>query len=305
MYDYLQMTSNYFTYKAFGLIIRCEFEIPEFIIDNGNPDVLIELGAVPINLNKITKKGVKFQATHNEFLLTVDDVARFYVKDGSKIVVELLKNKPDKEVRLFLLGSAFGALFLQRGLLPIHGSAVKFGNSASIFTGLSGVGKSSIATYFVIKGHSFLNDDISVIDNTLMVIPGFPNLKIWKDIIEKLKIQNHKLEEIRTTIKKYHFPVKECFHKNPLPLKNIFIIGTKNSPGYEFEELKGLAKFNAVKNNTYRYRFVGGLEKMQEHFQILNSLLPNISVYKIVRPQSPVDLEGFAYFLTNTFKLNE
>lgn len=196
-------------------------------------------------------------------------------------------------------------MFLQRGLLPIHGSAIKFGNSACIFTGNSGVGKSSIATYFVTKGYSFLNDDISVIDSNLMVVPGFPNLKIWKDITEKLKIQSDNLEEIRTSIKKFHYPAKDFFNKNPLPLKNIFIISTKNSTGFAYEELKGLAKFNAIKSNTYRYRFVGGLEKIQEHFLILNNLLPTISVYRVERPQSPVDLESFADFLTKTFKLNE
>lgn len=74
------MILKYYTYKAFGLFIRSEFEIPEFILDKGNPDVEISLDLVPINLKKVTKRGVKFQATHNEFLLTVDKVARFYVK---------------------------------------------------------------------------------------------------------------------------------------------------------------------------------------------------------------------------------
>jgi len=299
-----RMVKNYI-YKAFGIIIESDFDIPEFVEAAGNPEVRISLGKAPVTLSRITRKGVKFQATHNEFLLDVDEVARFYVKEGSSILVDLNKPAVDKEVRLFLLGSALGALFLQRGLLPIHGSAVKFGNSASVFTGLSGAGKSSIATYFVTKGYSFLADDISVIDNSLHVIPGFPNLKIWKDIAQKLEIESENLEEIRKSIKKYHFPVKDSFFNEALPVKNIFIISSKNSPGYEYEELKGLAKFNAVKNNTYRYRFVGGLEKMQEHFHILNKLLPNIKVYRILRPQSPVDLEGFAKFLIETFALNE
>lgn len=293
-----------YTYKAFGLIIQSEFEIPEFRTSKGIADVEITLGKVPEKLDRVIKKGVKYQAARNEFLLEVDQIARYYVKNGCEIRVETSTNHADKEVRLFLLGSAFGSLFLQRGLLPIHGSAIKFGNSACIFSGVSGVGKSSIAATFVLKGFQLLADDICVIDNKLSVAPGFPHMKIWKDILDSLKIRTEALTEIRPEIKKYHMPVDYGFYNDSLPLSKIFIITTKNTPGYDVQELKGLQKFNAVKSNTYRYRFVGGLEKQLDHFQILNKLLPEIKVYKVSRPQSPIMLEEFADFLINTFKLD-
>ncbi|MGE0090836.1 MAG: hypothetical protein AB7S50_15295 [Bacteroidales bacterium] len=297
------MSSNY-TYKAFGLIIQSELEIPEFTPSNEIADVEITMEKVPEKLDRVIKKGVKYQTARDEFLLEVDHIAKYYVKNGNRISIETLTNYTDKEVRLFLLGSAFGALFLQRGLLPIHGSAIKFGNSACIFSGLSGVGKSSIAATLVLKGFQFLADDICVIDTNLNVVPGFPHMKIWKDILDNLEIKTDTLTEIRPEIKKYHLPVDDGFYNESLPLAKIFIINTKNTPGYEFEELKGLQKFNAVKNNTYRYRFVGGLDKQLDHFQTLNKLLPEIKVYRVSRPQSPIMLEEFADFLIKTFKLD-
>jgi len=293
-----------FTYKAFGLIIKSQFSIPEFIVSDGVPDVEIKIGKVPEQLSRVTKKGVKYQATKNEFLIDVDNVAKYYIKNGCEIIVETNKDKIDKEVRLFLLGSVFGALFLQRGLIPIHGSAIKFGNSACIFSGVSGVGKSSLAASFIKKGFSFLADDISVIDNNMHVVPGFPNIKLWKDVLDKLDISDENLNEIRPEIKKYHLPVETFFSKEPLPIDTFFIINPKNTPGYEYEELTGLQKFNAVKNNTYRYRFVGGLETQLDHFQVLNKLIPIIKVYRISRPQSPIMIDEFAQYILDTFKLN-
>ncbi len=294
-----------FTYTAFGLTINSEFEIPELIETTGTPIVTIKLGNVPEKLEQVTKKGVKYQATKDQFLLEVDRIAKFYVQDGRQITVDLLKEKADREVRLFLLGSAFGALFIQRGLLPIHGSAIKFGDSVSVFSGLSGVGKSSLAATFVKKGFQFLADDISVVNDELNVMPGFPNMKIWDDVLKKLHLKTDSLSEVRPDIKKYDLRSDQQFCNKALKLTKVFILNTKNSHGFEYEELSGLAKFNAIKNNTYRYRFVGGLEKQPDHFRILNKLLPNIKVYRISRPQSPILLNELADYLMETFQLNE
>lgn len=288
-----------FTYKAFGLIIKSGFEIPELLNYEGIPDVEIILGKTPQNLKNINKQGVKYQASKNEFLLEVDNIAKYYVNSGNKITVELLKEKADKEVRLFLLGSSFGALFLQRGLLPIHGSAIKFGESATIFTGLSGVGKSSMAAYFINQGYQALADDISVVNENLEVVPGFPNLKIWNDVLNKLDIQNESLSQIRPDIGKYQLPIDANYYNQSLSLKNIIILTTKNSAGFDYEELSGIKKFNVIRNNTYRHRFVQGLEKQQDHFLILNKLLPTIKVFNVSRPQSPIMLKELGDFIIN------
>jgi len=298
------MTQHYI-YKAFGLIIKSDFEILELLSYSGTPDVEIVLGYAPENIERIGKQGVKYQASKNEFLLEVDNIARYYVCNGIKIIVDLFKENADEEVRLFLLGSAFGALFLQRGLLPIHGSSIKTGTSATIFTGLSGVGKSSMAAYLINLGYQAMADDISVVNDNLDVVPGFPNLKIWDDVLKKLDITNESLSQIRPDIKKYKLSIIDNYFNQDLPLRNIVILASKNSPGFEYEELKGMKKFNAIRKNTYRHKFVLGLEKQEDHFQILNKLLPKIKVFRVSRPQSGLMLKELGDFILNLLSRDE
>jgi hypothetical protein len=296
---------KFYTYKAFGLIIQSEFAIPEFIESTGVPEIQIKKSNVPDRLHPDSKKGVRYEANKNEFLLHVDQTAWFYVKNGNEIIVEPSSGRINKKVRLFLLGSVFGALFIQRGLIPIHGSSIKIGNSAIIFSGASGVGKSSIAACFVQKGYPFLSDDISIIDENFCVVPSFPKLKLWKDILRKLNIDKSSLAKVRPEIKKYHFSLHSMFFENPLPLSKIFIINPKNTPGFECTELKGIQKFEALKANTYRFRFVDGLQQQTTHFQLINMILPNTKVYAVLRPQSPVLLNELADFIIENLTPNE
>lgn len=294
-----------FKYQAFGLNFISEFEIPEFVpVQSDMNDIFIKQGFVPENITNAQKEGVRFQARNNEFLLNVDGLARYYIRNGNEIIVQTSKKQIDKEVRLFLLGSALGALFIQRGLLPVHGSAIKTGDSACIFSGLSGVGKSSIIAGFIQKGFKFLADDISLINKDLNIVPGFPFLKVWDDVLQELKIESNSLNQVRPGIKKYHLPVDNNFYIEPLPVDKIFILTVKNTPGFEYEEIKGIAKFNVLRNNTYRYRFISGLDKQKDHFSVLNKLIAKTKVYRVSRPQNPMQLNEFVQYFTESFNLD-
>jgi hypothetical protein len=152
------------------------------MVGTGNPDVTIDFGKFPQSIENPLFSGVRFQTSGQKFLLTVDKIARYYVVDGKSITIEPFVNADMDEVRLFLLGSAFGALIHQRGLLPFHGSSLKIGNSAIILSGLSGAGKSTLAAAFRQKGYQILSDDVSVIsflnDQIPIVHPGYPQMKL-------------------------------------------------------------------------------------------------------------------------------
>ena len=137
------MSAYYYT--AFGLCIAAEFPCPELTPAGGRPDVLIRYGVVPATLAVAKKTGVRYQAAPGQLLLTVDGVARFLVQDGKEIIVERAPESDDDSLRLFLLGSALGALLQQRGMLTLHSSAIEVDGGCVGFLGHSGVGKSTLA----------------------------------------------------------------------------------------------------------------------------------------------------------------
>ena len=114
-----------------------------------DPDVTIRAGDVPSSLEKVEEEGVSYQLKRGEFLLNVPDGSRLFVKDGRTITYSRGPETGDRDLTLFILGSAWGALCYQRGLLPLHASAVIRDGKVHAFTGQSGAGKSTLLKLMV------------------------------------------------------------------------------------------------------------------------------------------------------------
>ncbi|MBI4647126.1 MAG: hypothetical protein HY738_11185 [Bacteroidia bacterium] len=281
-------------YRAFGLNIQSCIALPELETTSGQPDVDIVFGDVPDFLDAPKTKGIRYEASAGKLLLKVNNVAKFLVLNGNKIFIEPLNNATDEDIRLFLLGSCFGALIHQRGLLALHGSAIEIENSAVIFTGLSEAGKSTLSAAFVQKGYKFISDDICVISSDKNDIPqifsGFPQMKLWANSIEKLGDNPKNYSRIRRTLEKYNVTPNQ-YVTNPLPVKYIFELNSWNFPRFEIKNITGFDKFAIIKDNTYRARFLEGLEQLNAHFNISNSVAKYATIYKLHRPSSPFMLE--------------
>jgi hypothetical protein len=187
-----------------------------------------------------------------------------------------------------------GGLLMQRGLMPIHGSSVKFNNNCIIFSGNSGAGKSTLAAGFMKQGHYVLNDDISVVkieNGKAVVIPGFPQLKLWADVLKKFNDDPENFRKLRDNIDKHAVSLKNKFYNKELPVKKIFILTTKNTLGFDIEKISGIDKFNVLKKNTFRFQFIDGLAKQKEHFTTISSLAGCTEIYKVSRPRKGFQLD--------------
>jgi hypothetical protein len=289
-----------YKYKLFGLNIRSEIELPELIRSEFEiTDVEIFLDQVPDDLPGYKSKGVLYKAKSGMFLFKLDTVGKYLVENGKTIRIERLNNSTDSELRLFLLGSAFGALVHQRELLPFHGSTVVKDGRAIIISGNSGAGKSTLAAILVKRGYHLLADDISVIDfreNETVVYPGIPHLKLWEDVLRKMG-EKPEYDKVRPQLLKYRKPVMGFLANEPVVADKIIVLGTKNSEGFEAKQVKGIEKFNMLKNNTYRFQFVEGLGMMKRHFEMVSHLAGSLEVWQVKRPSSPLLLEELGDFV--------
>jgi hypothetical protein len=284
-----------FKYRAFGLHIQSDFEIAEMQqADFDHPDVIITLAETPREIENPLREGVRFQLTDNEFLLNLDNVARYYVADGNSIRIEKSDGSTFQEVRIFLVGVVFSALLHQKGMVPFHASALMDEHGQSfLLCGRSGVGKSTLTATFLKKGFYLLSDDISVVkpgEEKIWVYPSFPFIKLWKDVMEHVDISEEEGIKLRDPLEKYGYRMEESFHAEPASLGKIFVLHVHNKEEYKTEQLKGTEKFNALKNQTFRFQFVTDRHR-PVHFTELNKMAQAVPVYRVTRPQAPMEME--------------
>jgi hypothetical protein len=157
-----------------------------------------------------------------------------------------------------------------------------------IFSGPSGIGKSTLAAGFHKRGYPFLADDvcaITIINGKPAVIPGFPRLKLWDDVLNKLNTDKDHLKSVRWTqgLEKYFLSVESGLDK-PVPLKAVFILESSNTNNMEIKTLRGAEKIDPLINNTYRMLFLNGLGGKKDHFKQCAAVAAKASVYRTVRP---------------------
>jgi len=182
-----------YVYEFGPFRLQSEIEIPELqgFAGSAHLPVHITVGDVPADLVEAGSYGRFCRVSASEYLLSIPGVGRFYVKNGASIVVEREPNVAPPDVSTFLLGSVFGALCHQNGLLPLHASSVRSGDGATAFLGDSGAGKSTMAACLQERGYGIVSDDICVLEaeagtGEMRVIPLAGWLKLWRASLNHL-----------------------------------------------------------------------------------------------------------------------
>ncbi len=283
-----------FFYQTFGLIIESQLECPELMpaAMQTAVDVQVCWGSVPGHLDDAMQLGNWIEGRQQQILLKIDGVARFLIQNGQTITVDACENTSPDDVRLYLLGSAMGAMLHQRGILPFHGSSICIDGKAVTFSGPSGIGKSTLAAALVSRGYRMLADDVSAIsfsDGAKPVVnPGMPQLKLCSDAVQQLKRDISIARPLGNHAGKYGYPEHDAFLSEALPSKAIYILGKHTENGIKDIPLKGMDKFHALRVNTYRPSFVKAMGIERIHFDLLQKLAGHIDVRLILRP-----VEGF------------
>lgn len=292
-------------YNAHGLVFGSDFDLGANNITPGNEyDVLIEEGSIPMLDFKPLKEGVCYCAGEKDFLLTIPEVGRYWIHQGELIIVDPLPQANEQSIVLFLMGSAFGALFIQRRLLALHASAVEREGKAILFAGTSGAGKSTIGNLMQQRGYRFVTDDIAVINpQSSQVVPGFQSMKIWEDILVYLKDDFQHARRVRPNLMKYHIPARKATSLKQVPINIVYILRNHNKNVFTGRTLTGIEKFKAIKNNTYRQVYIAGKEAQKNHFEQCGSIAELTLVRLVHRPRNNKDLEKFADFIEKDLQI--
>ncbi len=288
-------------YHLCGWRVRSDIDLSELLPWQENDhavDVEIRIGSIPVDTNDPV-----FVLPHsrlwanNDFELDMHGVGRFRVETGCRVLVEPAADWVENELKAFLLGSVLGVLCHQRGLLPLHASAVRIRESAVLIAGITGAGKSTLAAALGLRGHGLLTDDVAAIDPTgPLVLPAYPQRKLTPDVLDALALPHDGLVAHRPGQVKYRVPVSDGFAAAPLAPAAIYIL--KQTPLGPFGEPARLPPVNAmaVLNRMIYRRAVGS--RIQPKAALFQSIgrLAQIPVYQVNRRKgAPLDtLDRFA-----------
>ncbi|HPF17774.1 MAG TPA: hypothetical protein P5107_12120 [Thermotogota bacterium] len=278
---------NYYQYITHGLIVFSEIPLPELTsIKSEKADVLIRLGEVQRNPSSEKINGVCFQFNQNEFHLNIKRIASFYVKDGNEIVIAPHTAADERDIRLFLLGSVFGALLQQRNCFPLHASTVVTKQGALCLCGASGSGKSTLAVALEKEGFPIVSDDVTAItfeNNRPYALPGPRRVKLWQDTACELKIPCSQENAIQKEVNKYNILIDPVERKTEL--KTIVIISTSNKENVDVQPVTGFEKLSVLIENTYRSEYLTNDQK-KTHLQQCGLICNHVNIHQIKRPKT-------------------
>jgi len=282
-------------YTAYGLEIDSEVPLPELLPGSDRPaDVTVRLGAVPAELSDPLRKYYYFDAKPGELLLRVPKTGRYLVVKGQEIVIEPLADHSEENLRILLLGSAFGALLHQRHLLAMHASSVQTSHGAVLFVGPSGHGKSTVLAALARRGYAMLADDVTAVSvdspSGPLAFAAFPRQRLSADIASRLDYRVESLHRIESS-EKLLAPVAR-FCKDPLPVHAVYDLEVDEEPKLRLEPVDTLEGFEVLAANTYRYQFLEGLGLREMHFRAASRLAGAVHVGRFTRPASSFLLES-------------
>jgi hypothetical protein len=298
-------------YSAYQLVVQSELELPElpeWSIADGEAASDVQIKFAPLSREQLL--GGQFISrslwtSPDSLWLRVPEIGQFLVSNGREILIDPVAGIDEDSIRLFLLGSAFGALLFQRGLLVMHGNAIQIGEQCMICVGPSGAGKSTTAAGFMQRGYSVLADDVVPIDADCRALPGFPRIKLWQDAAQQLAVGTTDLRRIRPNLDKFNLPLERAFSIKKLPVRWIYILDPQvDATAITVKPIHGMNRFLPLQDNTYRLQYLQGMALEAEHLKLCGLLAGRIHLARVTRPQTGFHLDALMDTLLQDMKQN-
>lgn len=226
----------------------------------------------------------------------VAGVGRYTISGGCRIEVVPEPGAKTETLELFLLGSAWGALCYQRGVLPLHAGVVQSRGRTAAFCGPSGSGKSTLLAWLVDRGGRLLSDDLCRCDPeaqpAALVWPSLPRLKLWRETLAALDRPSEGLVQDLPSEDKFHWPMPPTAPLGPQPLHAIYLL--EWGP-LKLERLAGAQALRQFVNAAaYRAGLLDRMGLLADYWQVCAGLLRRVPLFRLSRPRQWSSLDEAA-----------
>jgi hypothetical protein len=226
-------------------------------------------------------------------IIRIVDVADFEVSRGRQIRVWPAVGAAQKDVEIFLLGPVWATLCHQRGILPLHASAIVSKTGITAFAGHPGAGKSTTAALLSSFGFSYelVADDILPVSFNQNSMPGawpyLRRLKLQRDPAIQLALTPTELVSESLDKGKYFVRPKCVADDKWSRLERLYLLEyDATEPRVSIERITGAQAVRALIDQTYHFQFIRGSGRFRDHLMFCTQLASKIAVYSLRRSPS-------------------
>ena len=287
-------SANAVAYRLAGLRILSDLPLPSLATYNDervlDDQIAIRLVRLPKSLSLVTAEFPLGQCNETEVLLNIPDVASYLVRDGKEILVDEAPSCNSDDVVTCLLGTAFAVLCHQRGIHPLHSSAIDFADGCIAFVGDSGIGKSTLVAALAARGHQIIADDVCFLrrdeQGELLAWPGISQLRLCEDAMQAVGWDVPRVERVSRGSEKYLIPLRSSWNSgNQRRLRAVYQLDSAAGDiRPSVNRLQGAAAVEVLMRNIYRSSLAAHMGRQPAVFTICTAAASKVPIFRFSRP---------------------
>ena len=283
MGTYHYMLCGWHTHSEFPLT-----GVPTFTPDATDADVVIEIGH---GASPLANSGEIFEYSRDCWLVNIQGIADFEISKGHQIRVWPSAGATQKDIEIFLFGQAWGVLCHQRGILPLHASAIASGGGITAFAGYSGVGKSTTAALMSSLGFEVIADDILPVSFNQGSLPGaWPYLRRFKlhtNSVARLGLTPTEQVSEALDNERYFVAPKFSAVDKWSRLDRIFLLEVDRTISRAMiDDVTGADAVRTLVDQTYNFGYVLESGRIGEHLASCARLASKVAIFRVRRSPS-------------------
>ncbi len=237
------------TYRIFGLVLDSDVPLRELEpCAAGGADLVARLRSPHLPRRSWTwvdawsgqgRVWLKIGRHGDDWLLRFPRLADFLLTDGASTIVGRGPRVPANTLKHLLVDQVVPVALSGRGHTVLHASAIATAAGAAVFTGVSGVGKSTVAASFSASGDSarfFADDAVRVVAAAegIAVASARSGARLWPDVVSVIGAGRPSRRIAHySTKRRLHPPAENCM-ASLLPLRAVYVL-SKGAGGQPIE----------------------------------------------------------------------
>jgi hypothetical protein len=179
----------------------------------------------------------------------------------------------------------------QRGITPLHASAIDIADGFVAFVGESGAGKSTLAAALARRGRQVVADDVCFLqlegEHDIKAWPGVAQIRLWEAAMQALGYGGPEVERELHGYNKYFIPVLQPRSLNPpRRLRRVYELhDALDGPTKLVTRLQGAAAVEVLLQNVYRLGHAERLGYKPYTFKVCSAAARRVQVFRLSRPK--------------------